>query len=69
MRLQNLSSSSNVPVPDDISAVDQLWPQLQRLVEPYGLRRRVPLREVDAGEVRREADDLRDPREGDKGAA
>ncbi|RSH83777.1 hypothetical protein EHS25_005392 [Saitozyma podzolica] len=29
-----------VHVPDNLSAVDQLWPQLVKLVEPYGLKRR-----------------------------
>ena len=55
---------ANANVPDDLSAVDQLWPQLQRLVEPYGLRRRDRiLEEKDAGDIRKEADDLRDPME------
>lgn len=49
-------------VPDNLSAVDQLWPQLQKLVEPYGLRKRSPkLTQDDVSEVRREADDLSDP--------
>lgn len=49
-------------VPDNLSAVDQLWPQLQKLVEPYGLRRRSDkMKTEDVSEVRREADDLSDP--------
>jgi hypothetical protein len=44
-------------------ALDQLWPQLQELVEPFGLRRRESDRigEEGADIVRRKADDLRDP--------
>ena len=49
-------------VPDNLSAVDQLWPQLTKLVEPFGLRKRSPpLGKEDVSEVRREADDLSDP--------
>jgi adenylate kinase len=56
-------SSKQRHVPDNLSAVDQLWPQLVQLVEPYGLKRRDELTEEDVGEVRKEADDLRDPGE------
>ena len=57
------SSDKNVKIPDALFAVDQLWPQLQRLVEPYGLRRRAKesIEQVDVGKVRQEADDLREP--------
>jgi hypothetical protein len=52
-------------------AIEKLWPQLQALIEPYGLRRKDSEGEIikgdDAGsreqqveQVRREADDLRD---------
>ncbi len=54
-------------MPDDLSVVDQLWPQLQRLVEPYGLLRRPgELGRKVADSIREEADDLRDPEEGVK---
>jgi hypothetical protein len=46
-------------------AIDQLWPQLQELVEPFGLRLRDEQGNVvdakGAEEVRKKADDLRDP--------
>lgn len=52
-------------VPDNLSSVDQLWPQLVQLVEPYGLRKRTaagtPITKENVSEVRREADDLGDP--------
>jgi hypothetical protein len=40
---------------------DQLWPQLQALVEPYGLRRSGDLSEDQVSPVRQKADDLREP--------
>ncbi|ORY27094.1 adenylate kinase-domain-containing protein [Naematelia encephala] len=59
-----LAFTPQITVPDDLRALDQLWPQLQALVEPYGLRRRpAALDETGAAKVRQEADDLRDPDE------
>lgn len=56
-------------VPDNLSAVDQLWPQLVKLVEPFGLRKRSPkLEQENVSEVRREADDLSDPADLEKQA-
>lgn len=40
---------------------DELWPQLQALVEPYGLRRAGDLSEDEVSPVRQKADDLREP--------
>jgi adenylate kinase len=52
---------------DATTTLDQLWPQLQELVEPFGLRRRDPeLPEEAAGKVREKADDLRDPEEAER---
>jgi hypothetical protein len=46
----------------NVNAIDQLWPQLQELVEPYGLRRRSKVLDAaETGKVRQEADDLREP--------
>jgi hypothetical protein len=59
-------------VPDNLSSVDQLWPQLVKLVEPYGLRKRedsAPITKEAVGEVRREADDLSDPAKLEREAA
>ncbi|AFR95252.2 adenylate kinase [Cryptococcus neoformans C23] len=50
------------------AALDQLWPQLVELIEPFNLRRRQTPAEkgrVDAERVRKQADDLRDSREVD----
>ncbi|EAL21004.1 hypothetical protein CNBD6050 [Cryptococcus deneoformans B-3501A] len=50
------------------AALDQLWPQLVELIEPFNLRRRQTPAEkgrVDAEKVRKQADDLRDSREVD----
>lgn len=50
------------------AALDQLWPQLVELIEPFNLRRRQTPAErehVDAEKVRKQADDLRDSREMD----
>ncbi|WRT64914.1 uncharacterized protein IL334_001853 [Kwoniella shivajii] len=63
--------------PKTIAALDQLWPQLQALIEPFNLRRK-PKREgtgIETGElsedqvkeIRKEADDLKDPNELDVG--
>lgn len=47
----------------DLTAVNQLWPQLQAVVEPFGLKPRPQdLDEEGASKVREEADDLRDNR-------
>jgi len=45
------------------TAVDQLWPKLQALIEPFGLHRDKELGDKDKNieDVRKEADDLRDP--------
>ncbi|KAI9638692.1 adenylate kinase [Dioszegia hungarica] len=52
---------------DATTTLDQLWPQLQELVEPFGLRRRDPeLPEEEAGKVREKADDLRDPEKAER---
>jgi hypothetical protein len=61
--LKRRSPETVVHVPDNLSAVDQLWPQLVKLVEPYGLKRRQERTDEEVGEVRKEADDLRDPAE------
>jgi hypothetical protein len=47
------------------TAVDQLWPKLQALIEPFGLHRDKELgdKDKDIVDVRKEADDLRDPEE------
>jgi hypothetical protein len=47
------------------NAVDQLWPKLQQLIEPFGLHRDKELGDKDKGieHVRKDADDLRDPEE------
>ena len=59
----------NEPVPDNLSAVDQLWPQLVQLVEPFGLKKRAgKLRDADVSNVRDKADDLADPAEKEKEA-
>lgn len=50
------------------AALDQLWPQLVELIEPFNLRRRqtsAERKDVDAEKVRKQADDLRDSREMD----
>ncbi|ADV24683.1 adenylate kinase, putative [Cryptococcus gattii WM276] len=50
------------------AALDQLWPQLVELIEPFNLRRRqtpAERKHVDAEKVRKQADDLRDSREMD----
>lgn len=63
---------SGLPVTDDITRaglakksqpadINQLWPQLQALVEPYGLRRPGDLSEEEVSPVRQKADDLREP--------
>ncbi|WVQ84206.1 hypothetical protein IAT38_006357 [Cryptococcus sp. DSM 104549] len=61
------SSASATPTSTQNTALEQLWPQLQALIEPFNLRRRpVEGREaVDESKVREEADDLRDSREVD----
>ncbi|WVW78609.1 hypothetical protein I302_100568 [Kwoniella bestiolae CBS 10118] len=54
-----------------MAALDQLWPQLTNLIEPFNLRRAKKtlmkdgreLTEDEVREVRREADDLKDPNE------
>lgn len=47
------------------NAVDQLWPKLQQLIEPFGLHRDKELGDKDKSieHVRLDADDLRDPEE------
>jgi hypothetical protein len=47
------------------NAVDQLWPKLQQLIEPFGLHRDKELGDKDKNieHVRQDADDLRDPEE------
>jgi adenylate kinase len=47
------------------TAVDQLWPKLQALIEPFGLHRDKELGDKDKNieHVRQDADDLRDPEE------
>jgi hypothetical protein len=47
------------------SAVDQLWPKLEALIEPFGLHRAKgkELKQQGVEGVRQEADDLRDPDE------
>ncbi|KAK8846862.1 hypothetical protein IAR55_005952 [Kwoniella newhampshirensis] len=49
----------------DLTAVEKLWPQLQALIEPFGLRRdkEHEKSDEDVDPVRKEADDLRDPGE------
>ncbi|KAL7418645.1 Adenylate kinase 2 [Cryptotrichosporon argae] len=52
------------PPSDNPHSLEQLWPQLQQLVEPYGIRRRDhELEREEAGKVREKADDLRDPQD------
>ncbi|WWC59391.1 uncharacterized protein I303_101946 [Kwoniella dejecticola CBS 10117] len=54
-----------------MASLDQLWPQLQNLIEPFNLRRAKKtltqdgreLTEDEVKEVRKEADDLKDPNE------
>ncbi|WVR04524.1 hypothetical protein IAU60_001528 [Kwoniella sp. DSM 27419] len=51
--------------PQSLANLDQLWPQLVSLIEPFNLRRKaaeIPS-EDQVKEVRKEADDLRDPSE------
>ncbi|WVQ97926.1 hypothetical protein IAU59_005045 [Kwoniella sp. CBS 9459] len=52
-----------------LAALDQLWPQLVSLIEPFNLRRKPAedLTDEEVKEVRREADDLKDPGEVDMG--
>ncbi|KIR31894.1 adenylate kinase [Cryptococcus deuterogattii MMRL2647] len=66
--------STNITNPTDPTktttnaALDQLWPQLVELIEPFNLRRRqtpAERKHVDAEKVRKQADDLRDSREMD----
>jgi aminopeptidase C len=65
-------TSTSTSAPQRIyPAIEKLWPQLQALIEPYGLRRKDSEGEIIKGDngrtreqqvekVRREADDLRD---------
>ncbi|WWC87035.1 uncharacterized protein L201_001920 [Kwoniella dendrophila CBS 6074] len=55
-----------------MAALDQLWPQLQNLIEPFNLRRAKKtllkddgreLTEDEVKDIRKEADDLKDPNE------
>ncbi|OCF38482.1 adenylate kinase [Kwoniella heveanensis CBS 569] len=52
-----------------LAALDQLWPQLVSLIEPFNLRRKPAedLTDEEVKEVRKEADDLKDPGEVDMG--
>lgn len=47
------------------SAVDQLWPKLEALIQPFGLHRDKGKELAEGGveEIRKDADDLRDPEE------
>ncbi|WWD22173.1 hypothetical protein CI109_106664 [Kwoniella shandongensis] len=69
------AAASILPIPKktktktiDLTAVEKLWPQLQELIEPFGLRRKPEemKSDEDVGEVRKEADDLRDPSEAER---
>lgn len=53
------SSEKLVKGPDDNTAVDQLWPKLEDLLSPFGLRRRKALDQDQVESVRAEADDLK----------
>ncbi|WWC67812.1 uncharacterized protein I206_101726 [Kwoniella pini CBS 10737] len=87
---KTFASSINIPISDTttsqnydpeteslktMATLDQLWPQLQNLIEPFNLRRAKKtltkdgrdLTEDEVKEIRRQADDLKDPNEVDIG--
>lgn len=59
-----LLSADGPAATSNLNSLDQLWPQLQELIEPFGLKERTPeLGPEQTESVRDKADDLKDPEE------
>ncbi|GHJ89309.1 hypothetical protein NliqN6_5711 [Naganishia liquefaciens] len=59
---QDLTLTLAAAPSDNIAGVEKIWPQLEALIDPYGIQRerRLPVEEEEVKHTREVADDLRD---------